>query len=140
MSIFFWILGILATAGLTFVVAYFMIADKLCVELTNQQKLLEDDRQNFKKSYDDAQQWYSQALKSAQEKTTELNRKEKQLQELKVQLDMQITQNNQDKERLIENYHLHLQNFKASIKRLESQLENARQRSKRFAKQAKNQV
>jgi hypothetical protein len=140
MSTFFWILGILVTAGLTFAVTYFVIRDQLCIELLNQRKQLGRERQNFKKSHDEAQDWYSQALKSAHEKGTELNRKEKELQELKVQLEMQIAKNNQDKEKFIEAGRAQLKDYELYIKNLESRLESARQRSKRFAKQAKNQV
>lgn len=140
MSIFFWILGIFATAGLTFTVTYFVIADRLCCELVNQREQLNQERQNFKKSFDEAQHWYSQALKSAHEKGTELNRKEQELRELKVQLEMQIVKNNQDKEKFIEAGRAQLKDYELYIKRLESQRENARQRAKRFAKQAKNQV
>ncbi len=52
-----------------------------------------------------AQQWYSQAIISNyKRKKQNINVKEKELQELKVQLDMQIAKNNQDKEKLIEHY------------------------------------
>jgi hypothetical protein len=140
MSIFFWILGIFATAGLTFWFTYSVIGDQLCTELLKQRKQLENERKNFKTSYAEAQQWYSQALKSNQEKITELTGKEKQLQELKVQLETQITKNNQDKERFIAAGKAQLKDYELYIKRLESQRESARQRAKRFAKQAKNQI
>jgi hypothetical protein len=140
MSTFFWILGLLTTAGLTFIVCYYVIDNQLGSEWAAKQNQLTEDRQNFKKSYADAQQWYSQALKSAQDKGTELNRKEKELQELKTQLEIQISKNNEDKEKFIASYKMHLKDHKLYIKKLEVQLENARQRGKRFEKQAKNQV
>ena len=140
MSIFFWIVGILAAAGLTYAVTYFVIRDQLCIDLLNQRKQLNQERQNFKKSYDEAQNWYSQALKSAHKKGTELNRKEQALQELKRQLEEQILKNQQDKEKFIEAGRAQLKDYELYIQRLEFQRENARQRAKRFAKQAKNNV
>lgn len=140
MSIFFWIVGIVAAAGLTYAITYFVIRDQLCTDLLNQRKKLNQERQNFKKSYDEAQNWYYQALKSAHEKSTELNRKEQALQELKKQLEEQILKNQQDKEKFIEAGRAQLKDYELYIKRLESQRENARQRAKRFAKKAQNKV
>jgi len=141
MSTFFWILGMLATAGLTFIVCYFMIGNQLCGELMHERKQLEDERKqlvnersNFKTSYDEAQQWYCQAWKSVEEKKTELNVKEKKLEEFNKHLEAQIIENNREKKDFFDTYQMHLKNKEAYIEKLESQLVNARQRSKRLAK------
>jgi chromosome segregation ATPase len=140
MSTFFWILGLLATAGLTFLVMQFIIGDKLCTQLTRERKRLEDDCEVFKKSYADAQQWYSKAWRDAEEKTKALRAQEKELHELKAQLEAQIIKNNQEKEECLRNFSHHLNRNKTYLARLETQLASARQRAKRFEKQAKNKV
>lgn len=140
MSTFFWILGILATAGLTFPIAFAIAEDKLRSKWAGQWKKLEKERQEFKLGYDEAQQWYSRALQGSNEKYKELTTKEKQLQELKEQMEVRIAKNDQEKEECIANFRKHYNQNEAYVIKLESQLANARQRSKRFAKQSKKTV
>jgi low affinity Fe/Cu permease len=140
MSTFFWILGILATAAITFMVCFFLINHWLGSEWLDKHKQLATERKKFNEGYAEAQQWYSRTLQWSQERGKELNDKQQKLKELHVQLDEQILKNNQEKERLTEMYRAQSKAYEAHITKLKSQLENARQRSKRFEKQSKKTV
>ncbi|MDP4105110.1 MAG: hypothetical protein Q8935_09155 [Bacillota bacterium] len=140
MNIFFWILVNLAVLGILAVVIWQIVNQELQTQWAGQMQKLKTAHQLFEEQKQFWERSYSNNYSQLREKEKVVQEKEKELQALKGQLDIQIAKNNQDTEKFIEAGRAQLKGYELYIKKLESQLESARQRSKRFAKQAKNQV
>ena len=140
MNIFFWILVNVVILVILAVVIWQIINQELQSQWAGQMQKLKADRQLFEEQKQFWERSYSNDYSQLREKEKVIQEKEKELQALKGQLDIQIAKNNQDTKKFIEAGRAQLKDYELYIKKLESRLESARQRSKRFAKQAKNQV
>jgi hypothetical protein len=140
MNILWWILGNLIVIGILAVVIWQIINQELHGQWAGKMQKLKADRQLFEEQKQFWEKSYSNDYQRLREKEKVIQEKEKELQGLKTTLEAQIIKNDEEKNKFFKEYNDHYHSNVAYVRRLETQLDNARQRAKRLAKQAKNQV